>query len=203
VEVRAEREVRAHSTEAAEAVLQQVQMREDVSASAVRVEAQVPREAGFMRDRTPVTLTYRVRVPSNVISSVKTRNGGIRLDNVAGAVTASTANGGVNGQGLSGKVDAETTNGGVQLDFSDVRGDIRVATTNGSVRLQIPTSVKAAVEASCVNGGIDVDDEFNLQVSESSNRRLRGALNGGGPRIAATTVNGGIRIRTRAAIRTD
>jgi DUF4097 and DUF4098 domain-containing protein YvlB len=203
VEVHAEREAREHSTEAAAEMLRRVEMREEVSAGRVRIEAQVPREEGFLRHRAPVTVVYRVRVPASVVSLVRTENGGIRLDNLAGEVTASTTNGGVNGQGLSGKVDAETTNGGVQLDFADVRADVRVATTNGGVRLQLPADVKAAVEASCVNGGIDVDDGFGLQISESSNRRLRAALNGGGPRIAASTVNGGVRIRTRAAIGTD
>ena len=202
VEVRAEREVREHSTEAAEEQLRKVEMREEVSPNRVRIEARGPQGQGLLH-RSPLTVTYHVRVPANVVASVKTENGGIRLDNLAGQVIASTTNGGINGQALSGRLDAETTNGGVQLDFAAINGDVRVSTTNGGVRLQFPPTVKASLEASCVNGGINVDDEFTVEASESSSRRLTGTLNGGGPRVAATTVNGGIRIRTRDFVRTD
>jgi hypothetical protein len=202
VEVRAEREIREHSTEAAEEQLRRVQMREEVSANRVRIEADLPRREGFFQ-RNPLTVTYHIRVPTTVVSSIRTENGGIRLHDVAGEVTAVTANGGITGQQLSGKLDAQTTNGGVQLDFADLRADATVATTNGGVRLQLPATVKASIEASCVNGGIDVDDDFSMQASERTNRRLTATINGGGPRIVATTVNGGVRVRTRGAMPRD
>lgn len=201
VEVRAEREVRNHSSEAAGEVLRKLQMREDVSKDRVRIEAQGQSDqglGGFGR-RTQVTITYRIRVPAGVAVSLKTDNGGIRLDNLSGAITASTTNGGINGQGLSGAVEADVVNGGVQLGLAALRGDVHVSTTNGGVRLDLPRDVRAALDATCVNGGIDVDEDFMLQASTSSRRRLAGTINGGGPRISASTVNGGIRIRAGGA----
>jgi hypothetical protein len=59
--------------------------------------------------------------------------------------------------------------------------------------------VTASLEAACVNGGISVDDRFGLTASENSRRRVAGDINGGGPRITANTVNGGVRIRARQA----
>ena len=203
IEVRAEREIRDHSTEAAEAQLRKIQMREEVSPDRVSIEALAPGDDGVLGHRAQLNVTYRVRVPADIAVVLKTENGGVRLDNLAGPVTASTTNGGINGQSLSGPVEADTTNGGVQLDFAAVRGDVKISTTNGGVRLQLPVDAKATIDATCINGGIDVDEEFRLQKSESSRRRLTGALNGGGPRVATTTVNGEIRIRTRGPVRTD
>ena len=197
LEVRAERIVREHTTETAEQRLREVKMLEEVSASRIRIEAAAPRDQGLLGHRSSLNVSYRVSVPAGVAVKLETENGEIQLDNLNGAVTVSTTNGRVNGTALSGPLSLESINGGVQLDFAAVGGDIRVSTTNGSIRLGLPAGVKAALDASCVNGEISVDDELMLQASENSRRRLAGTFNGGGARIAASTVNGGIRIRTR------
>ena len=197
IEVRAERIVRDHATETAEQRLREVKMLEEVSASRVRIEAEAPRDAGILGHRSSLNVTYRVSVPAGVAVNLETENGEILLDNLNGRVTVSTTNGRVNGKALSGPLSLESTNGGVQLDFAAVGGDIQVSTTNGGIRLGLPGGVKATLDASCVNGEITVDDELMLQASENSRRRLSGTFNGGGPRIAASTVNGGIRIRPR------
>jgi hypothetical protein len=196
VEVRAERVVRDHGDENAQSRLKQVQMREDVSAARVRIEAQPPRREGML-DHSSVTVNYRVTVPRGVAVMLKSENGEIRLDGVAGQVTATTTNGGITGESLSGPVALDTTNGRIRLDLAAVGGDIKLATVNGGIRLDIGPDVKASLDATCVNGSINVDDELNLQATETSPRRLAGTFNGGGPRITATTVNGGIRIPVR------
>ncbi|MBI4265772.1 MAG: DUF4097 family beta strand repeat protein [Acidobacteria bacterium] len=199
VEILAERRVRAGSSEEAQELLKQVEMREDVSPERVRVEARgtwEPRSGGLRRG-PQLTVAYRVRVPAGVDVSLTTENGGVRLENLSGRVTASTTNGAVNGRGLSGGLTAAVVNGGVQVDFAAIGGEVRIETTNGGVRLDVPTDAKATLEVQCVNGGIDVDGRLGVQTSEMSRRRLAGTLNGGGPRISADTVNGGIRIRAR------
>jgi hypothetical protein len=63
--------------------------------------------------------------------------------------------------------------------------------------------VKADLDASCVNGGISIDDQFKMSATgEESRRRIAGSLNGGGPRVSVETVNGGIRIRARGSAQT-
>ena len=83
------------------------------------------------------------------------------------------------------------------LDLASIDGDVSASTTNGGVWLDLPSDAKAILEATCVNGSIDVDDRLAVQASESSRRRVVATLNGGGPRISASTVNGGVRIRVR------
>ena len=58
-------------------------------------------------------------------------------------------------------------------------------------------SARATLEASSINGGINLDKDLPVQTSEMSRQRMAGTLNGGGPRIVATTVNGGVRIGAR------
>ena len=202
VEILAERVVRDHSTENAEARLKKVQMREEVSPTRVRIEAEPPRNGGIL-DHSSFTVRYIIRVPAGIAVDLKGDNGEIRLDGLSAKVTASTTNGGVNGRALSGPVSVEVTNGGVQLDLAAVGGDVHISTTNGGVRLSLPVGLKATLDATCVNGGIDVDEGLMLQESEESPRRLAGTFNGGGPKISLATVNGGIRIRDRPTGRPD
>ena len=174
-------------------------MREEIAGDRVAIEALAGADPeGFLQGlRQQLSVTYQVRVPAGVAVSLKTQQGGVRLDQLSGRITASSTNGAIRGRGLSGAVTAEVVNGGVQLDFASIDGDVSASTTNGGVRIDLPSDAKAILEATCVNGGIDVDDRLALQVSESSRRRVLATLNGGGPRISASTVNGGIRIRVR------
>jgi hypothetical protein len=192
VEVRAEREARAGSDEDARQLLESVRMREEVSPDSVRIQAETE---GLGRGRRTVAVSYRVRVPAGLVVVLKTENGGIRLQNVSGEITAETTNGGINARAISGAVSASVVNGGIELELSAVTGGIAASSVNGGVRIDVPRDLGASLEVSCVNGGISVDDALALQVSESSRRRVVGTINGGGPSITANTVNGGIRIR--------
>lgn len=196
VEVQAERQARASSDEAAAELLGQIEMREDAAPDRVRIEAQADTS---MFGRRGFTINYRVRVPAGLTVVLQTQNGGIRLENVDGDITATTTNGGINGTGVSGRLTAEVVNGGVQMELASVRGEVDISTTNGGVRLDLEPGIRATLDTSCVNGGISVDDSLGLVVSERSRRQVTGTLNGGGPRIQAATVNGGIRIRPRGA----
>jgi DUF4097 and DUF4098 domain-containing protein YvlB len=193
VEIRAERIAKASTDEAARELLKQSELHEDVSAAQIRIQTKMPRQR-FSRQSLEVR--YHVRVPKGLSVDFETVNGGVRLENLEGQIAASTTNGGVTGTGLSGTVKATTTNGGVEIEMAAVTGDLELETTNGGIRLQLPGSIKANLDARCVNGGISVSG-FDVQ-GEQSRRRVSGTINGGGPRISAETTNGGIRISTMA-----
>jgi DUF4097 and DUF4098 domain-containing protein YvlB len=193
VEIRAERIAKASTDEAARELLKQSELHEDVSAAQIRIQTKMPRQR-FSRQSLEVR--YHVRVPKGLSVDFETVNGGVRLENLEGQIAASTTNGGVTGTGLSGTVKATTTNGGVEIEMATVTGDLELETTNGGIRLQLPGSIKANLDARCVNGGISVSG-FDVQ-GEQSRRRVSGTINGGGPRISAETTNGGIRISTMA-----
>jgi hypothetical protein len=195
VEVRVERTVRATSDEAARDMLAKVEMREEASASRVRIETIGPRlRLGGL------TASFVVRVPPGVHVDLRTVNGGVRLDNVGGEVRATATNGGVRGRVAAVSVlDARTTNGGVDVQVTgpvSAEGRVSLASVNGGVKLAVPADTRANVHARCVNGRVTVSD---LDVAtdddgESRRRRLQGTLNGGGARIDLQTTNGGVTI---------
>jgi hypothetical protein len=206
VDVRAEREVRANNDEAARDLLSKLQIREEVAADTIRLTTQGEERAwgppGFGR-RAQARVQYHVRVPAGLTLTFRTDNGGVRLENVDGRITASTTNGGITGTDVAGALTVQTVNGGIRMALASVSGDVSLTTTNGSVRLDLPADVKASLDASCVNGGISIDDRFGVKADDGSERRVSASLNGGGPRISATCVNGGIRIRARGSRQTD
>ncbi|HEY6360244.1 MAG TPA: DUF4097 family beta strand repeat-containing protein [Vicinamibacterales bacterium] len=208
VEVRAEREARADTEEAARELLQKLQIREEIAPDSVKL-ATVGGESSWappgLGRRAQTRVDYQVRVPRGLTLTFRSENGGVRLNDVNGRITATTTNGGITGEDLAGSLTAQTTNGGVRVDLVSIEGDVNLAATNGGIRLSMPPGTKATLEASVVNGGIDVDDEFGVASSAGPGptQRISAAVNGGGPKVSATTVNGGVRIRARSANQRD
>ncbi|HZL93978.1 MAG TPA: DUF4097 family beta strand repeat-containing protein, partial [Vicinamibacterales bacterium] len=138
---------------------------------------------------------YEVRVPPGLNMRLKTQNGEVRLDNVNGVrIEAMTTNGGITGRGVSGAIEAQTVNGGITMDLASVTGDSRMVTVNGGVMLTVAPGVNANLEATVVNGGIQVRDGLHLSVKEQSRQRVAGRIGSGGPRVVVQTTNGGVRL---------
>ncbi len=144
---------------------------------------------------------------------VGSTNGTIALDAVKGNVRAGTTNGTIRGDGLDGKCDLSTTNGHVQvsgrfdaLNIGSGNGSVvaqadagstvgsawRIHTTNSSVNLAIPKSLKANLSASTTNGRVTL--EFPNENTDGGTE-VRTALNGGGQEVSVHTTNGAIRLR--------
>ena len=198
IEVRAERIAKASNDEAAQQLLKKIEIAETATADRVRLETKAPK--GSWR-HSGHEVRYWVKVPKGLAVNFETVNGGVRLENLDGQIVASTTNGGVRGKGLRGTVEASTTNGGVEIAMAAVTGEIKLDTTNGGITLKLPPDTKADIDASCVNGGIGFEG-FELQ-GEKSRRRASGTINGGGPRISAETVNGGVSISAGTNIESD
>jgi hypothetical protein len=195
VEVRAERIARGATEAAAKDLLPRIVIREEIKPD--RVSFQTERMSGIMIG-VSFEVRYHVRAPKNAVVNVTNTNGAVVLTGLSGSVSAHTTNGGVNGKGLTGGIDARSTNGGVSIDMASLGKDkVSLRTTNGGVTLTLPETAKADLSASCTNGGINVSALDNLEVTETSRRRLEGRLNGGGTEIELRTTNGGIRVRAR------
>jgi DUF4097 and DUF4098 domain-containing protein YvlB len=80
------------------------------------------------------------------------------------------------------------------LDIQDVAGEVRASCVNGTLRLTLPSDVRADVEANTVSGSISND--FGLPVTHHQyvGHSLRGELGGGGTRVKLSNVNGRIEI---------
>lgn len=195
VEIRATRVARAKSDEEAEAILKNAEIKEEVAPGRVALRTVASTAVTF--GGRSVNVEYRVRVPAGLRVSVTTENGGIGLYDVNGMVAASITNGGVRGTNVSGAVSAHVVNGGIVMDIARMAGPIELESVNGGIRVDIPADLNADVEASAVNGRVSADDGLRLQTSQRTRMTIIGKLNGGGPRISVTTVNGGVRLRPR------
>ena len=195
VEVVAEKTAKAGSDEAAKEALERIEIKEEASPSAIRIETHVQRTSGWFGGNSQVL--YTVRVPASAEVKFSTVNGGIEVTGLKGRITAETTNGGVVARDVSGTIDASTTNGGVDVELSQVgEGGVKLGCTNGGIKLRLPSDAKADINASITNGGIE-SSGLSIETTESTRRRLEGRLNGGGPSIRIEGTNGGIRISAR------
>jgi hypothetical protein len=189
VEVRATREVRTRTDEAAQRALEEHTIKETATPERVAIETTQPEWDGF---RGRINISYRVNVPPGLNVSLRSQSGATRLENVDGRFTVASTNGTINGRGVSGSVDASTVNGGITMELASVAADSRIVTVNGGVRLDVRPEVNAMLEASAVNGGVVVREGFPLEATERQRLRVAGRINKGGPRIVAQTTNGGV-----------
>lgn len=144
------------------------------------------------------SVSYEVWVPRKTNLDADTRNGGIAVEGVEGRMDLRAENGGISLREVGGDVRAETTNGGVTAQLSGTRWNgqgLDLQTTNGGVGLEIPRGYNAELETGTVNGGMNID--FPITVQGFIGRRITTRLGAGGPRVRATTTNGGVRIRER------
>jgi DUF4097 and DUF4098 domain-containing protein YvlB len=159
----------------------------------VSIESRPDRGNGIGQ-RMNVQIT--ARVPAGLNVSLKTQDGGVRFEGVAGAITAQTVNGPIVGRDVDGAVTASTTNGGIRLEIARLAADARITTVNGPVELAVAPDVNASLEASVVNGAVLVTEGFPLAATERTGQRVVGTINKGGPTIVAQAVNGSVRIKS-------
>lgn len=196
VDVDATKKARGASSEAAKAALERVTIADDVSGGRIRVETKNPRTSGFMMGS--VQVEYRVKVPAGAEVKFTTVNGGVEVSGLEGRIVAETTNGGVTTHGVSGQLEASTTNGGLDIDLLRMpEGGVKLECTNGGIKIRLPRDAKATISASITNGGIETDNLSIDATAETTRRRLEGRMNGGGPRLEAEGVNGGIRLTAR------
>ena len=197
VEVEATKKARGASPEAAKAALDRVTIAEDVSGGRIRIETKVARTSGFSFS-SGVNVEYRVKVPAGAEVKFTTVNGGVEVTGLDGRIVAETTNGGVTARNVGGQLQASTTNGGLDIDLARMPdGGVKLECTNGGIKVRLPRDAKANVSASITNGGISTENLSIDATGENTRRHLEGRLNGGGPRLEADGVNGGIRLIAR------
>jgi Putative adhesin len=200
VEVHAMREARAGSEDASRELLRKTEMREEVAPDHVIIQAPEDQDRGRGFRRPQLTIKYDVRIPAGLNILLKTQNGEVRLENIQGMrIEAASTNGGIVGRGLSGAVEASTVNGGISMDLEAVTGETRMVTVNGGVILNLAPGVNADLEATVVNGGVQIQEALQLSGDERSRQRVSGRIGSGGPRLVVQTTNGGVRVGLRGA----
>jgi hypothetical protein len=123
-------------------------------------------------------------------------NGDVTVDGAGGPVTASTGNGAVRAYTAIGPVKASTGNGDVDVRMQTLptHGPMEFTTGNGRVTIALPASLAATLDADTGHGRIESD--FSITVDGRFDpSHLRGAINGGGPRIRLSSGNGDLVLR--------
>ena len=144
------------------------------------------------------SVSYEVWAPRRTELTLVAQNGGISVEGVSSKMDLQTVNGGLSLLDVDGDVRGSTVNGGVTAELHGDRwtgSGLDLTTSNGGVRLIIPTNYSARLETGTVNGGMNID--FPVTLQGSVGRRFSTQLGAGGATIRAETTNGGVSILRR------
>ncbi len=121
---------------------------------------------------------------SNEIEATCELNGGMRLDNISGPLTASTLNGGID----------------VIFDTISQSSPTSINSTNGAIDVSLASNTSADILMSSWNG--DMYSNFEIKnnatkdgLKKMSSRKSSGTINGGGVSISLKSTNGNIYLR--------
>jgi DUF4097 and DUF4098 domain-containing protein YvlB len=189
----------------------QVRVDERQDGNRVEITIRVPHiNFGFKRHTVLIELT----VPRQSNLDLHSGDGHINVTQVKGNVRLDSGDGRMSTSGLDGNLKARTSDGSMdiqgrfdnlELKTGDGRIEARVAegskmssmwsieTSDGSVRLYLPVSFSADLEARTGDGHIECDFPVmvNGRLNESS---LRGKMNGGGQVLEIRTGDGNVTI---------
>jgi len=148
---------------------------------------------------------------------LSTVDGDLTVNGCGGALTAKTVDGDISVEGAFGDVRVRTTDGNLELDgwpevleakSTDGRIEIRVdpetvmdgewsiRTTDGDIRLALPSGFGADLDIDTDDGRIRCDHPVSLQGSTDKNK-LRGKLNDGGGMLQIRSSDGDVTIAKR------
>lgn len=175
--------------------------------SHIDVHATVPRDCRIIVNTTEGD----VEIEDTGTVEVKTVNGDVTAEAIAGDCTITTGHADVTVERMSGVLTLHTINGDIDVTDSYLRGaqlhsvdgemtidaalgtgPFAVQTVNGDVHLMLPPDTGAEIGFHTANGEVSCD--LPAQVARSSNREWKASVNGGGPSIDIGTVNGDLEI---------
>ena len=190
IEVTAERIVKAGTEEAANEQLKLWEIQEQVGVDSVSLDS----STRGLTINVSRNAHYTVRVPRGVAVTLTSSNGDIAVTGLTGTFSASASNGRIVGTELHGSAKASTTNGVIHLTMAAIGADgVSAETTNGQVIVTLPRSANANLTARVTNGAIS-HENLDVQIVESSRRRLDGRIGTGGPTVRVETTNGEVRL---------
>jgi hypothetical protein len=142
-------------------------------------------------------------VPANVVVDATTTNGSVEVNGIMAGVTAKTVNGRVEAANVSGPVTLATTNGNVRLSTDSLADAdvVRLSTTNGTIRAELPANLQGSFDLSTVNGVVSSDFPIPPFSSSGSraNRHLQGQIGSLARVVKMRTVNGTVSVTGRGA----
>lgn len=153
-----------------------------------------------------------IQVPARTSLQLSTVNGGeVSVDGVEGELDVKNTNGSVKMSHVAGVVVANALNGNViaVLDRVTPGRPMSFSSLNGTVDVTLPADTKATLKMRSDNGDVYSDFDITLgsagQVTTGKapggryrvqvDKTIAGTINGGGPEIRLTTMNGRVMLR--------
>ncbi len=162
-----------------------------------------------------VSVSLNVVLPDKVDLNLESHNGGIKIENITGQITATSNNGrilvknisgqtkleshngNVDAENISGNIDFLSHNGRIKAEFSqdaDPNTNITMVSHNGSIELTTPPNYSARANISTNNGSINLGLPITVSGKLSRNK-LNGTISDGKGELKLETHNGSINIR--------
>jgi hypothetical protein len=221
VQVSVEKHIRGESNEAVASAKRDVKLDMSQQGNSVRLYVDGPfRSRDGVNHRGDnyygyhVDLDYEIQVPPATELVLKTiNNGDIVVRRTAGPFEINGLNGGIDMEEISGGGSVHTLNGKLKVAFArNPEKDCEFRTLNGTVDVYFQPNLNAELKFHTLNGGVYSDFEVTAQplpvsaaekaegrfVYRSDRRTMSGRAGKGGPRLSFNSLNGAIRLRSKA-----
>ncbi|MFC1540832.1 DUF4097 domain-containing protein [Candidatus Latescibacterota bacterium] len=142
-------------------------------------------------------------------------DGNINISNISGDIEVSTMNGDITLTDISGTVLTNTMSGNIEITFKEYAKNkpMSFSAMNGDIDITLPSALKADLKIKSLDG--DVNTDFDIEIIPISTEErstgsdnfvgfnigamlgnnIYGKINGGGPEIRITTLDGNIYFR--------
>ena len=142
---------------------------------------------------------FVAEIPANVTVDAKTTLGSVQIDGMTAGVTARTSNGTVQASNVSGPLSLTTTNGNVHLstDLLSPSDEVRLSTTNGTIRAELPANLEGTFDLSAVNGRVSSDLSIPMSGSSRQGRHIQGQIGSSTRLVKMRAVNGAVTVVSR------
>ncbi len=212
IQVTVEKRMRAESQSDLDNARKEVKLDMTQEGNSVKLYEDNPnRHDGSWRRHYNVTFECEIQVPSGATLDLLTMNGAIEVKNSTGDYKVKTMNGKVEMDEIGGNGTLETMNGGVHVAFTrNPTKDSSFHTMNGSVDLYFHSDPDADFNLETMHGGVYADFDVTTlpttvkgEISGSrfvyrANGKMKVRAGKGGPQISLHTMNGAIRLHSKA-----
>ena len=121
-------------------------------------------------NRNRLSISFRINIPNDANSDLRTNNGNISISNLSGkSQVIQTSNGALSVTNISGNLVGRTSNGNISLNNS--QGNINLTTSNSGISAQ---NSSGTITLRTSNGRISLDDLTGVIEARTSNGRITG-----------------------------
>jgi hypothetical protein len=160
----------------------------NISVNGHELSAIVKNKHNFSNWTRSMSISFKIYVPQQVTTSLKTSGGCIELDNLKGNETFSTSGGGLRIDKLSGIIHGRTSGGGI--DVSNSNEDIDLSTSGGGITAK---NCSGKIKLMTSGGGIELANLKGNILAHTSGGGVEGSNIEG--ELSTNTSGGGIDLK--------